>query len=96
MNPLASQMDAAQPQALHPLFAGILAAHAAVPAAAQRTEYIALLRCMDWTAEHSDDCSKAQQLRRDMKRVRSLQPYVDPDRALFNAHRPDEHGVPTL
>jgi hypothetical protein len=84
-----------QPGGLHPLFAGILAAHSAVPAQAQRAEYLTLLRTMDWRHEFGDWQAHQAGLRQ-IRRIRALQPYVDADRALFNAHRPDVHGAPTL
>ena len=81
---------------LHPVFAGILAGVAAAPAQLQRAEYLTLLRGQDWQFEFADSGTAYRAGRDTLARIRILQPVVDADRALFDAHRPAGHGVATL
>ncbi len=64
--------------------------------AAQRAEYIADLRRLDWQQEFIDDSRRRLQARAVLNRIRAMQPLVDPDAALFNAARPGRHGDVTL
>ena len=82
--------------ALHPLFAEIIGAAAAQPMVLARAEYLTALRTLDWQHELSDDGGAYSRGRRQLLRIRELQPLVDPDAALFNANRPGNHGDATL
>lgn len=82
--------------ALHPVFAEILAAVVAQPLVLARAEYLTALRTLDWQHEHADDADVYRRGRAQILRIRELQPLVDPDAVLFNAHRPGRHGDATL
>ena len=72
------------------------AAQSAQALALQRSEYVDLLARMDWHYEFADDYSVVRRGREQIQRIRELQPFVDSDRAMFDAARPDQRGVPTL
>lgn len=74
--------------AAHPIFQPILASIAAQPLILARAEYLTALRTMDWQYQFSDDGAKYRRGREKHLRIRELQPVVDPDAELFNAHRP--------
>lgn len=78
------------------IFQPILAGLVAQPAILARAEYLTALRTMDWQFEFSDDGRAYRHGRDQLQRIRDLQPLVDPDAALFNAHRPGRDGDATL
>lgn len=78
------------------VFARFAAAQQATAAAIQRAEYVELLKRFDWQFEFADDFSVVRAGREQLRRLRELQPFVDADRALFNAARPNTHGSASL
>ncbi len=59
-------------------------------------EYKGLLESLDWLLEFIDDGRRRMWAKEKLRRIRALQPLVDPDAALFNAARPNLHGAVTL
>lgn len=81
---------------VHPAIASILNGFLDQHEKLLRAEYVTALRTMDWQAEFSDDNSIVQAARKQMQRIRELQPVVDQDLSMFNAHRPAVHGAPSI
>lgn len=80
-------------QALHPVFAGILADITAQPEQIKRAGYIAALRCHDWSFEFSDDGMVYRAGLASLKALRAMQAEIDPDGAIWNREAPEGHKV---
>jgi hypothetical protein len=80
-------------QALHPVFAGILADIQAQPEQIKRAGYIAALRCHDWTFEYSDDGTVYRAGLASLRRLQALQEEIDADGAIWNREAPEGFKV---
>lgn len=86
------------PNSLHPLFVGILAGLGAPlsPATIDQAlvdQYVADLKAMDWTFEHSSDHGVWSRGRYELERLRRVQRELDPTGAIWREHAHPDYAV---
>lgn len=77
-------------QAIHPLFAGILAGIQQQPAILERCSYETALRKHDWSHEFSDDGNVYRRGRAELAALREQQARIDRDWRIWNSIAPTQ------
>jgi hypothetical protein len=80
----------AQPNNLHPVFAGIFANFADQPMQLRRAAYVSALRRHDWTHEHSESLQRVREGREQLEQLVHEQQQIDPGFELWNRNCPEQ------